>query len=198
MSDLKGKTLLVTGASRGIGAAIALRAARDGANVALIAKTQEPNPKLEGTVDSVAAEVKAAGGQALPLPCDIRFEDQVEAAVAATVEAFGGIDICVNNASALSLSRIDETTMKRFDLMVGVNTRGTFLVTKTCLPHLRKSGNPHVLVLAPPLDTRTKWFAGHLAYSITKFGMRSCVPGLAEEPKHDGIAANALWPPTPV
>jgi len=198
MSDLKGKTLLVTGASRGIGAAIALRAARDGANVALIAKTQEPNPKLEGTVDSVAAEVRTAGGQALPLAVDIRFEDQVEAAVAATVEAFGGIDICVNNASALSLSRIDETTMKRFDLMVGVNTRGTFLVTKTCLPHLRKSDNPHVLVLAPPLDIRTKWFAGHLAYSITKFGMSFCVLGLAEELKRDGIAVNALWPRTTI
>jgi citronellol/citronellal dehydrogenase len=194
MAGLRGKTLFITGASRGIGLAIAKRAARDGANVAIAAKTQEPHPKLEGTVETAAAEVEAAGGRGLALPCDIRFEDQVAQAVAATVEAFGGIDICVNNASALSLSSIEETTLKRFDLMLGVNTRGTFLVTKTCLPHLRKAENPHVLMLSPPLDMKPEWFAGHLAYSIAKYGMSLAVLGLAEELKGDGIAVNALWP----
>lgn len=198
MAGLEGKTLLITGASRGIGLAIAKRAARDGANVAILAKTQEPHPKLEGTVETAAAEVEALGGKALALSCDIRFEEEVERAVAATVEAFGGIDICVNNASALSLSPIGETTMKRFDLMLGVNTRGTFLVTKTCLPHLRKAERPHVLVLSPPLDLAPKWFAGHLAYSISKYGMSLCVLGLAEELKRDGIAVNALWPRTTI
>jgi len=198
MADLKGKTLFITGASRGIGLAIAKRAARDGANVAVVAKTQEPNPKLEGTVATAAAEVEEAGGRALPIACDIRFEEEVERAVAATVEAFGGIDICVNNASALSLSPIDATTMKRFDLMLGVNTRGTFLVTKTCLPHLRKAENPHVLVLSPPLDMKPQWFAGHVAYSVTKYAMSMCVLGLAEELKGNGIAVNALWPRTTV
>jgi citronellol/citronellal dehydrogenase len=198
MADLKGKTLFITGASRGIGLAIAKRAARDGANVAIVAKTQEPNPKLEGTVATAAAEVEAAGGRALALACDIRFEEEVERAVTATVEAFGGIDICVNNASALSLSPIEATTMKRFDLMLGVNTRGTFLVTKTCLPHLRKAENPHVVMLAPPLDMSPHWFAGHVAYSIAKYGMSMCVLGLAEELKGDGIAVNALWPRTTV
>ncbi len=198
MADLKGKTLFITGASRGIGLAIAKRAARDGANIAVVAKTQEPNPKLEGTVATAAAEIEAAGGRALAIPCDIRFEEEVERAVAATVEAFGGIDICVNNASALSLSPIEATTMKRFDLMLGVNTRGTFLVTKTCLPHLRKAGNPHVLMLAPPLDMQPQWFAGHVAYSIAKYGMSLCVLGLAAELKGDGIAVNALWPRTTI
>ena len=198
MAGLKGKTLLITGASRGIGLAIAKRAARDGANVAVVAKTQEPHPKLEGTVATAAAEVEAAGGKALALSCDIRFEEEVTRAVAATVEAFGGIDICVNNASALSLSAIGETTMKRFDLMSGVNTRGTFLVTKTCLPHLKKAENPHVLVLSPPLDLDAKWFSGHLAYSISKYGMSMCVLGLADELKADGIAVNALWPRTTI
>jgi citronellol/citronellal dehydrogenase len=198
MAGLKGKTLFITGASRGIGLAIAKRAARDGANVAVVAKTQEPHPKLEGTVETAAAEIEAAGGRALAVPCDIRFEDQVEQAVAATVKAFGGIDVCVNNASALSLSSIEETTLKRLDLMLGVNTRGTFLVTKTCLPHLRKAENPHVLMLSPPLDLKPQWFAGHLAYSIAKYGMSLCVLGLAEELKGDRIAVNALWPRTTI
>jgi len=194
MAGLKGKTLFITGASRGIGLAIAKRAARDGANVAVVAKTQEPHPKLEGTIETAAAEIEAAGGKALALACDIRFEEEVERAVAATVAAFGGIDICVNNASALSLSPIEETTIKRFDLMLGVNTRGTFLVTQTCLSHLRRAENPHVLMLSPPLDLQPKWFAGHVAYSIAKYGMSLCVLGLAEELKGDDIAVNALWP----
>jgi citronellol/citronellal dehydrogenase len=198
MASLKGKTLFITGASRGIGLAIAKRAGEDGANVAIVAKTQEPHPKLEGTVETAAAEVEAAGGKALALACDIRFEEQVEEAVRKTVEAFGGIDICVNNASALSLSPIGETTAKRFDLMMGINTRGTFLVTKACLPHLRKAENPHVLTLSPPLDLQPKWFAGHVAYSVAKYGMSLIVLGLAEELKRDGIAVNALWPRTTI
>jgi len=198
MAALAGKTLFITGASRGIGLAIAKRAARDGANVAIAAKTQEPHPKLEGTIETAAAEVEAAGGKALALPCDIRFEEQVMSAVAATVEAFGGIDICVNNASALSLSPIEQTPLKRFDLMLSVNTRGTFLVTKTCLPHLKTASNPHVLMLSPPLELEPKWFAGHLAYSIAKYGMSLCVLGLAEELKGQGIAVNALWPRTTI
>jgi citronellol/citronellal dehydrogenase len=198
MVGLEGKTLFVTGASRGIGLAIAKRAARDGANVAIVAKTQEPNPKLEGTVETAAAEIEAAGGRALALPCDIRFEEEVLRAVAETVAAFGGIDICVNNASALSLGGIGETTMKRFDLVAGVNARGTFLVTKACLPCLRKAANPHVLVLSPPLDLRPQWFAGRVAYAMAKYGMSLCVLGLAEELKGDGIAVNALWPRTTI
>ena len=198
MTTLSGKTLFITGASRGIGLAIATRAAADGANVAVVAKTHEPNPKLEGTVETATAAVEAAGGKALALACDIRSEEQVDAAVAETVKAFGGIDILVNNASALSLSTIDATTMKRFDLMAQVNTRGTFLVTKTCLPHLRKAANPHVLVLAPPLDMQPHWFAGHVAYSVAKYGMSLCVLGLAAELKPDRIAVNALWPRTTI
>jgi len=198
MAELKGKTLFITGASRGIGLAIALRAARDGANIAIAAKTQEPHPKLEGTIETAAQQVEQAGGRALALACDIRFEDQVQDAVARTVKTFGGIDICVNNASALSLSTIEETPLKRFDLMLGVNTRGAFLVTKTCLPFLRQASNPHVLMLSPPLDLAPKWFAGHVAYSIAKYGMSLCVLGFAEELKEDGIAVNALWPRTTI
>ena len=198
MAGLAGKTLFITGASRGIGLAIAKRAARDGANVAVAAKTQEPHPKLEGTIDTAAAEIEAAGGRALALPCDIRFEDEIARAVEATVAAFGGIDICVNNASALSLSGIEQTTAKRLDLMLGVNTRGTFLVTKACVPHLRKSENPHVLMLSPPLTIKPEWFAGNVAYAIAKYGMSLCVLGLAEELKPDGIAVNALWPRTTI
>lgn len=198
MASLKGKTLFITGASRGIGLAIALRAARDGANVAIAAKTAAPNPKLPGTIYDAAKAVEEAGGRALPLVCDIRFEDQVEQAVARTIAQFGGIDICVNNASAISLTPIEQTGMKRFDLMMGINTRGTFLVSKCCVPHLRRADNPHILVLSPPLDMQPKWFAGHVAYSIAKYGMSLCVLGLAEELKPDGIAVNALWPRTTI
>jgi citronellol/citronellal dehydrogenase len=196
--SLRGKTLFITGASRGIGLAIGLRAARDGANVAIAAKTAEPNPKLPGTIFSAAKEIEAAGGKALALQCDIRFEEQVQAAVAKTVETFGGIDICVNNASAISLTTTEATEMKRYDLMHQINTRGTFLVTKTCIPHLRKAaangGNAHVLNLSPPLNMETRWFAPHVAYTMAKFGMSMCVLGHAGELKRDGIGVNALWP----
>ncbi|MCU0731697.1 MAG: NAD(P)-dependent oxidoreductase [Hyphomicrobium sp.] len=198
MPTLKNKTLFITGASRGIGLAIALRAARDGANIAIAAKTADPNPKLPGTVYTAAAAIEAAGGRALPLVCDIRFEEQVAAAVAKTVETFGGIDACINNASALSPTGTEATTMKRFDLMYEINTRGTFLTTKTCVPYLRKAENPHVLVLSPPLDLRPKWFKHHVAYSIAKYGMSLCVLGMAEEFRSDGIAVNALWPRTAI
>lgn len=194
--SLRGKTLFITGASRGIGLAIALRAARDGANIAVAAKTSEPNPKLPGTIYTAAKAIEAAGGKALPLVCDIRFEDQVQAAVASTVAAFGGIDICVNNASAISLTTTEATDMKRYDLMHGINTRGTFLVSKTCLPHLKNAANPHVLNLSPPLNMETRWFAPHVAYTMAKFGMSMCVLGMAGEYKADGIAFNALWPRT--
>lgn len=194
MALLKGKTLFVTGASRGIGLAIAKRAAKDGANVAIAAKTDAPNPKLEGTIHSAAQEIEAAGGTALPISCDIRNEDEVASAVAQTVERFGGIDICVNNASAISLTPIGKTELKRFDLMFAVNTRGSFLTTKACLPHLKRAENPHVLMLSPPLDMSPKWFSGHVAYSIAKYGMSLCVLGLADELKPEGIAVNALWP----
>ena len=198
MTSLKGKTLFVTGASRGIGLAIAKRAARDGANVAIAAKTADPNPKLEGTVHSAAKEVEAAGGNAMAIACDIRFEDQIEAAVAQTVATFGGIDICVNNASAISLTPAGQTDAKRFDLMMGINTRGTFFVSKACLPHLKRSKNPHILMMSPPLDMHPKWFSGHVAYSIAKYGMSLCVLGLAGELKNDGIGVNALWPRTTI
>jgi citronellol/citronellal dehydrogenase len=198
MAALAGKTLFITGASRGIGLAIAKRAARDGARIAIAAKTDTPNPKLEGTVHSAADEIRKAGGQALPIVCDIRDEDQVAKAVGLTVATFGGIDICINNASAISLTPIEQTDMKRFDLMHAINTRGTFLVSKACIPHLRRAQNPHILMMSPPLDMSARWFAGHLAYSIAKYGMSLCVLGLAEELKKDGIAVNALWPRTTI
>lgn len=198
MATLKNRTLFITGASRGIGLAIALRAARDGANIAIAAKSSDPNPKLPGTIHTAAAAVEAAGGRALPLVCDIRFEDQVAAAVAKTVDMFGGIDACINNASALSPTGTEATEMKRFDLMFQINTRGTFLTTKACIPHLRKSTNPHVLVISPPLDLQPKWFKNHVAYSIAKYGMSLCVLGMAEEFREDGIAVNALWPRTAI
>lgn len=196
MADLRGKTLFITGASRGIGKAIALRAAADGANIAIAAKTAEPHPKLPGTIHSAAQEIEAAGGRALPLQVDIRDEDQVLAAVARTVEIFGGIDVLVNNASAISLTPTLETPMKRFDLMWGVNARGTYLCSQACIPHLKKAANPHILTLSPPLNLDPKWFQHHVAYTIAKYGMSLCVLGMAEEFKPDGIAVNALWPRT--
>ena len=198
MASLKDRTLFITGASRGIGLAIALRAARDGANIAIAAKTAEPSPKLEGTIYTAAKEIEAAGGKALPIVCDIRFEDQVQAAVAKTVEAFGGLDICVNNASAISLTPSTATEMKRYDLMHGINARGTFLVSKTCIPHLKKGSNPHILMLSPPLDMSAKWFAPHVAYSMAKFNMSIIALGLSGELRGDGIAVNALWPRTTI
>ena len=183
MTSLKGKTLFVSGASRGIGLAIALRAARDGANVAIAAKTAEPHPKLKGTIYTAADEVRAAGGKALPVLCDIRDEAQVIAAIEKTVAEFGGIDICVNNASAISLTNSQMTDMKRFDLMMGINTRGTFLVSKYCIPHLKKAENPHILMLSPPLDMKPKWFEHSTAYTMAKFGMSMCVLGLSGELK---------------
>ena len=198
MADLKGKTLFISGASRGIGLAIAKRAAADGANVAIAAKTAEPHPKLPGTIYTAAEEIEAAGGKALPLVCDIREEEQVEAAVERAAEEFGGIDVCVNNASAIQLTGTLETKMKRYDLMNQINARGTFLVSQKCIPFLKKSDNPHVLNLSPPLDLSPRWFAPHVAYTMAKYGMSLCVLGMAEEFKKDGIAFNALWPRTTV
>ena len=198
MSTLKGKTLFITGGSRGIGKAIALRAAQDGANIVIAAKTAEPHPKLEGTVYSACEEIESAGGKALPCICDIRFEDQVQAAVAAAVDAFGGIDICVNNASAISLTGTLMTEMKRYDLMHSVNTRGTFLTSRVCLPHLLQADNPHILNLAPPLNMEARWFGPHVAYTMAKYGMSMCVLGMAEEFREKGIAVNALWPRTTI
>ena len=196
--SLQGKTLFVTGASRGIGLAIALRAARDGANVAIAAKTAEPHPKLPGTIYSAAQEIEQAGGKALPLIVDVRDEANVNAAIAKTVEAFGGIDICVNNASAISLTGTEQTDMKRYDLMNQINARGTYLTSRACIPHLRRSANPHVLMLSPPMEINPRWFAGHTAYTMAKFGMSMCVLGMAEEFRGDGIAFNALWPRTTI
>jgi citronellol/citronellal dehydrogenase len=198
METLNGKTLFITGASRGIGLAIALRAARDGANVAIAAKTAEPHPKLEGTIYTAAEAIEKAGGKPLPLICDIRHEEEVAAAVAKTAETFGGIDICVNNASAISLTPTVATDMKRFDLMHQINTRGTFLTSKLCIPYLAKAANPHILMMSPPLDIKAKWFKGHVAYSIAKYGMSLCVLGMAEELRPQGIAVNALWPRTTI
>ncbi|MFV2093588.1 MAG: SDR family oxidoreductase, partial [Hyphomicrobiales bacterium] len=198
MTGLAGKTLFITGASRGIGLAIARRAARDGANIAIAAKTDKPHPRLDGTIHTAAAAIEKAGGKALALVVDIRNEASVEAAVAQTVAHFGGIDICVNNASAIALTSTEHTAMKRFDLMHQVNTRGTFLVSKTCLPHLQKAANPHILMLSPPLEMRAEWFAPHLAYTMAKFGMSMCVLGLAQELSQAGIAVNALWPRTTI
>jgi citronellol/citronellal dehydrogenase len=196
MSNLQGKTLFITGASRGIGKAIALRAARDGANVVVAAKTSEPHPKLPGTVFTAAEEIEKAGGKALACVVDIRFEEQVADAVQKTVAKFGGIDILVNNASAISLTGTLETPMKRYDLMHQINTRGTFLCSQACLPHLLKAKNPHILNLSPPLNFEEKWFAPHVAYTMAKFGMSLCVLGMAGEFRSKGVGVNALWPRT--
>jgi citronellol/citronellal dehydrogenase len=195
---LANKTLFVTGGSRGIGLAIALRAARDGANIAIAAKTAVPHAKLSGTIYSAAEAIEQAGGRALPLVVDVRDEAAVLAAVNQTVEKFGGIDICVNNASAIDLSKTEDIPMKRFDLIQSINMRGTFLTSRSCLAHLRNSDNPHILTLSPPLDLRPEWFAAHLPYTLSKYGMSLCVLGLAEELRPDGIACNALWPRTTI
>ena len=199
---LKDKRIFITGGSRGIGLAIALRAAADGAKVAIAAKTADPHPSLPGTIFTAAEEIRAAGGEALPIQCDIRDEAQIESAIAATVEAFGGIDILINNASAINLTPTEKTAAKRFDLMFDVNVRGTFLTSQAAIPHLRKSAeegrNPHILTLSPPLSMKSKWFKPHLAYTMAKYGMSMCVLGMADEFKRDGIAVNALWPRTAI
>jgi citronellol/citronellal dehydrogenase len=198
MANLHGKTLLITGASRGIGLAIALRAARDGANIAVVAKTDTPHPRLPGTVHSAVAQIEAAGGRGLACIADIRFEDQVQSAVERTLAAFGRIDILVNNASAIQLSGTVETDMKRFDLLQGVNVRGTYLCSKLCIPHLRQVENPHILNLSPPLNLEPRWFQNHVAYSLSKYGMSLCVLGMSAELAGAGIAVNALWPRTAI
>jgi citronellol/citronellal dehydrogenase len=198
MSDLSNRTVFVSGGSRGIGLAIAKRAAQDGANIVIAAKTTKAHPKLPGTIYSAAEEIEEAGGKALPVVCDIRSEEQVVEAVEKGAGAFGGIDICINNASAISLTPTLETPMKRFDLMHQINTRGTFLVSKTCIPYLLKSDNPHILNLSAPLNMEEKWFAPHVAYTMAKFGMSMCVLGMAGEFREQGIAVNALWPRTTI
>jgi citronellol/citronellal dehydrogenase len=195
---LQAKTLFITGASRGIGKAIALRAARDGANVAIAAKTTEQHPKLEGTIYSAAEELERAGGKALPLIVDVRSEEQIAAAVAKTVETFGGIDILINNASAIMLTGTVQTPMKRYDLMHQVNTRGTFACSQACIPHLLKASNPHILNISPPLSMKAKWFKNHVAYTMAKYGMSMCVLGMAAEFASKGLAVNALWPRTSI
>jgi citronellol/citronellal dehydrogenase len=196
MATLEGKTLFITGASRGIGLAIGLRAARDGANVVVAAKSDVPNPKLPGTIHTAAAEIEKAGGKALAVPCDVREEEQVKAAVKAAADRFGGIDVLVNNASAIHLAGTIETPMKRYDLMNQVNARGTYLCSQACLPFLLRSRNPHILVLSPPLSMKPRWFGAHLAYTMAKYGMSMCVLGMAEEFRDRGVAVNALWPRT--
>jgi citronellol/citronellal dehydrogenase len=195
-APLSGKTLFISGASRGIGLAIALKAARDGANVALIAKTGEPHPKLEGTVYTAAEQIEEAGGKALPIVGDIRDAEAVGAAVDRAAEHFGGIDVCVNNASAITLAGTEALEPKRYDLMQDINVRGTFVVSRACVPHLRASENPHILTLSPPISLEPKWLGGHIGYTIAKYGMSLCALGFAEEFRADGIASNALWPRT--
>ena len=195
---LAGKTLFITGASRGIGLAIGLRAAKDGANVVIAAKTAEPHPKLEGTIFTAAKDIEQAGGKALPLVVDIRFEEQIHAAVAKTVETFGGIDILINNASAIMLTGTLDTPMKRYDLMHQVNARGTFACSQACIPQLLKAENPHILNISPPLNMNPRWFGGHVAYTMAKYGMSMCVLGMAAEFARKGLAVNALWPRTSI
>ena len=194
MTLRSGKRVIISGGSRGIGLAIAKRLASEGAKVAILAKTAEPHPKLPGTIYTAAEEIEAAGGEALPILTDVRDEAQVKAAVAQTAEKFGGVDICINNASAISLTGTAKTEMKRFDLMFAVNVRATFMLSKECLPHLVQSDNPHILNISPPLDMQAKWFSPSVAYTISKFGMSQCVLGMAAEFKSKGIAVNALWP----
>jgi citronellol/citronellal dehydrogenase len=196
--SLKGKTLFITGASRGIGHAIGLRAAQDGANIVIAAKTDKEHPKLPGTIHSAARDFEDAGGKALAIVCDIRDEQQVAAAVEKAAATFGGIDVCVNNASAISLTDTEHTEMKRYDLMNGVNARGTYMCSKYCLPHLRKAANPHILNIAPPLNMKAKWFAGHVAYTMAKYGMSMCTLGMSEEFRKIGVAVNSLWPETAI
>ncbi|MFN8217988.1 MAG: NAD(P)-dependent oxidoreductase [Solirubrobacterales bacterium] len=196
MADLRGKTMIISGGSRGIGLAIATAAAREGANVALLAKTADPHPKLPGTIYTAAEEIEAAGGQALPIVGDVREDASVEDAVAQAVARFGGIDVVVNNASAIDLSKTPDVQMKRYDLMQDINCRGSFLLAKTCIPHLREAENPHILTLSPPLNLNPFWAGNNLAYTIAKYGMSLVTLGLAEELKEDGIAANSLWPRT--
>ena len=198
MAGLAGKTLFITGASRGIGKAIALRAAKDGANVVVAAKTAEPHPKLAGTIYSAAEEIEAAGGRALPVVVDVRSEEAVSAAIDKAARTFGGLDVLVNNASAIALTDTQSTEMKRYDLMHQVNTRGTFLCSKLAVPHLKRADNPHILNLAPPLNMDAKWFKPHVAYTMAKYGMSMCVLGMAAEFEEDGIAVNALWPRTTI
>ena len=198
MASLEGKTIFITGSSRGIGLAMGLRAARDGARIVVIGKTDQPHPRLPGTIHSAAEEIRAAGGEALSVVCDIRFEDQVYAAVEKAVETFGGIDILINNASAISLTGTLDTPMKRYDLMNQVNARGTFLCTQACIPHLKKAPNPHVLMNSPPLNMKAEWFRNHVAYTMAKYGMSMCVLGMSSELEDDGIAVNALWPRTAI
>ena len=200
--DLSGKRIFITGGSRGIGLAIALRAARDGASIAIAAKTSDPNPKLPGTIHTAAEEIRAAGGRALAIQCDLRDENQITAAIAQTAEEFGGIDILINNASAINLTPTEATPAKRFDLMFDVNVRGTFLTSQAAIPHLRASAeagrNPHILTLSPPLSMKAKWFQHHVAYTMAKYGMSMCVLGMSEEFRKNGIAVNALWPRTAI
>jgi citronellol/citronellal dehydrogenase len=200
--DLSGKKIFITGGSRGIGLAIALRAARDGASIAIAAKTSDPNPKLPGTIHSAAEEIRAAGGTALPIQCDLRDENQIADAIAQTAAEFGGIDILINNASAINLTPTEATPAKRFDLMFDVNVRGTFLTSQAAIPHLRASAeagrNPHILTLSPPLSMKAKWFQHHVAYTMAKYGMSMCVLGMSEEFRKTGIAVNALWPRTAI
>jgi citronellol/citronellal dehydrogenase len=198
MGTLTKKTLFITGGSRGIGLAIALRAAKDGANIVIAAKTSDPHPKLPGTIFTAAAEIEHAGGKALPIQCDIRHEDQVQVAIDQAAKHFGGIDVVINNASAISLTPTEQTDMKRYDLMHQINGRGTFLVSKTAIPYLKKAENPHILMLSPPLDLNQRWFGGHVAYTVAKYNMSLYVLGLAEELKREGIAVNALWPRTTI
>ena len=196
--SFSGKTFFITGASRGIGLAIALRVAREGANVAIVAKTTQPHPALPGTIYTAAEAIERAGGKALAIACDIRGEDAVLDAVAQTVRRFGGIDVCVNNASAIALTGTAQTEMKRYDLMMNINARGTFLCSKATIPHLAKAENPHIMNLSPPLDMKPKWFAGHVAYTMAKYGMSMCTLGMAAELKAQGIAVNSLWPLTSI